>query len=81
MGRGFVSRKHPRYYKSYALTPSNDDYSNYEGSNAAETNNFHEGGSSNYGGGGGGSHYGGISSSGTNLIEGVSIRNRIPVAE
>ena len=25
--RAFVSRKNPRYYKSYAVTPSNDDSS------------------------------------------------------
>lgn len=25
--RGFASRKHPRYYKSYAITPSNDESS------------------------------------------------------
>ncbi len=25
--RSFASRKHPRYYKSYAVTPSNDDSS------------------------------------------------------
>lgn len=25
--RSFQSRKHPRYYKSYAMTPSNDESS------------------------------------------------------
>ena len=25
--RQFASRKHPRYYKSFAVTPSNDDRS------------------------------------------------------
>lgn len=25
--RAFASRKHPRYYKSYAMTPSNDESS------------------------------------------------------
>ena len=25
--RSFATRKHPRYYKSYAVTPSNDDSS------------------------------------------------------
>jgi hypothetical protein len=36
--RGFAARKHPRYYKSYAMTPSNDESSLVgEASQAAES--------------------------------------------